>query len=235
METQQQHSERKRAWLQDAKETGLLAARKNFFAGVALWIFGITIVVSYYNWPSARALFDQVSELKIAWGFFFSILSTAIFGGLIPSLITAISNGYSFTRNVYLTLTNVGLWGFKGIELDLLYRGQAYVFGADNQISTIAFKTLFDQLIYVPLIGLTNVILFVLWRDLNFSCRRFRAALGPNWYANRILPVIISNWFLWVPAVVLIYSLPTSLQLPIQNLVLVFWNLILFFFTTRRN
>jgi len=221
-------------WLKNARDIGLLAARKHLYAGIMLWLFGVSIVVSYYFWPVARHGLEQVSQAKVAWGIGFSILSTSIFGGLIPSLITAGSNGFSFSRNLYLLWTNTVFWGLKGIELDLLYQGQARLFGGDNQLSTIITKTVVDQFIYVPAIGLTNVVLFVLWRDLDFSGRRFRAALGAHWYRERILPVVISNWVLWIPAVILIYSLPTSLQLPIQNLVLVFWNLILFFFTTRR-
>ncbi len=222
-------------WLRDARDTGLRAARKNFKAGILLWLFGVILVASYYHWPLARGVLDQVAQWKNDWGFGFSILSTALFGGLIPSLIIAMNSHFSKARNLYLIGTNVFLWGLKGIELDLLYQGQAYLFGADNHIMTIVCKMLVDQFIYAPTLGLSNVILFVLWRDLNFSWKEFRIALGPHWYRQRILPVVISNWVLWIPAVILIYSLPTSLQLPIQNLVLVFWMLILFFFTTGRN
>lgn len=228
------YSERKRHWLQDARDTGLLAARKNLVAGICLWIFGLGIVLAYYYWPAAQAWFQRLAAWKDDWGIAFSIVSTAIFGGLIPSMITAIGNRFSLARNLYIGATNVVLWGLKGIELDFLYRGQAWLFGETNDVFTITCKTLVDQVLYVPLIGITNVVLFVLWRDLNFSWSRFCQTLGPHWYSERILPVVISNWFLWIPAVVVIYSLPTALQLPIQNLVLVFWNLILFFFTTRR-
>jgi hypothetical protein len=221
-------------WLKTAGELGLQAARRHLLAGVLLWLFGVSIVLAYYYWQPARTVFDQISQLKMAWGVGFAILSTSLFGGLIPSLITACNNGLSAARNFYLIWTNVLLWGVKGLEIDLLYQAEARVFGADNQFSTIFTKTLFDQFIYVPIFGLPNVILFLLWRDLDFSGKRFKLAMGPHWYRERILPILISNWVLWIPAVALIYSLPTSLQLPIQNLVLVFWNLILVFFTNRK-
>lgn len=222
------------SWIGSTLETAKLAGRSNLRAGLILWAFGSAIVAAYYFWPAGQSMFNRIADLKVAWGFLFSMVSTAIFGGLIPSLITATRNELGVERNIFLIWTNVLLWGLKGIEVDLLYRGQAVMFGDDNQISTILFKTLFDQFIYVPLIGVTNVVLFLLWRDLNFSVRDFRHSLGPNWYRNRVLPVVVTCWGVWIPAVILIYCLPLSLQLPIQNLVLVFWNLILFFFTTGK-
>lgn len=227
-------SDREQHWLRSAWDLGLQAARRNLLAGVMLWLFGISLVICYYYWQPARMVLDQVSQIKLAWGVGFAILSTALFGGLIPSLITACNNGLSPARNFYLLWTNVLLWGVKGLEIDFLYQTEARVFGADNQLSTIVTKTIFDQFIYVPLFGLPNAILFLLWRDLDFSANRFKRALGRHWYRERIMPVLISNWVLWIPAVALIYSLPTGLQLPIQNLVLVFWNLMLAFLTKRK-
>ncbi len=48
-----------------------------------------------------------------------------------------------------------------------------------------------------------------------------------RWYSRRVLTPLISNLAVWLPAVTIIYSLPPALQLPMQNLVLVFFTLIL--------
>ncbi len=224
-----------RGWLYETFRHGLLAARKNIWAGFTLWLFGTAIVAAYYFVPAAREQLDQLAEVKTAWGYTFSFFSTAIFGGAIPSLIAAATNGKTLQRNLFLGVTNTILWAAKGVEIDWFYRVQALMFGNDQALTTVVKKTLFDQLVYVPAFGLVNVILFVIWRDNNFSGRRSRAALGPHWYARHVLPVLVSNWFVWIPAVLLIYGLPSGLQLPIQNLVLVFWILILTFFTSRQN
>ena len=212
----------------------MLAARKNMWAGVILWLFGSAIVSAYYFVPAAREQLDRLAEVKTSWGYVFSFVSTAIFGGAIPSVIAATNNGEHFQRNLFLGFTNTILWALKGLEIDWFYRVQAAIFGNDQTFTSVLSKTLVDQLIYVPAFGLVNVVLFVIWRDNDFSCRRFRAALGSHWYAQHVLPVLISNWFVWIPAVLLIYGLPSGLQLPIQNLVLIFWILILTFFTSRR-
>ena len=85
----------------------------------------------------------------------------------------------------------------------------------------------------VPLFGIVNVVLFYMWRDCGYSFKTFFSRLGKNWYQKRILPVLIANWAIWIPAVAMIYSLPVALQLPVQNLILCFWVLILVVFTSH--
>jgi hypothetical protein len=48
-----------------------------------------------------------------------------------------------------------------------------------------------------------------------------------GWYRRRVLHVLISNLGVWVPAVCIIFALPTPLQLPLQNIVLCFFSLLL--------
>ena len=50
-----------------------------------------------------------------------------------------------------------------------------------------------------------------------------------RWYLRDVVPVMVSNWAVWLPAVFVIYVLPTPLQLPMQNVVLCFWSLVLVF------
>jgi hypothetical protein len=58
--------------------------------------------------------------------------------------------------------------------------------------------------------------------------------MGERWYRRRVLPVMVSNWGVWIPAVSIIYMLPPALQLPLQNLVLCLWALMLIFLTSPR-
>jgi len=44
---------------------------------------------------------------------------------------------------------------------------------------------------------------------------------------DRSLVVMVSIWAVWLPAVVIIYSFPSPLQLPLFNIVLCFWCLLL--------
>ncbi|MGI9515697.1 MAG: Mpv17/PMP22 family protein [Pirellulaceae bacterium] len=212
---------------------GIQAARRNRFAGIALWIFGCAIITGYYFVPAFRELLEQVAEWKIRWGFLFSAISTALFGGLIPALIQMLVKRTQSGDQPHYVLSDTLFWAVKGIEIDLLYRLQAMLFGEGSTWHTVAIKTTVDQFLYVPAFGLVNVILFYLWRESRYDCGLLRRELGPRWYRQRVLPVLIANWTIWIPAVVLIYCFPLALQLPVQNLILCFWILMLKFLTSK--
>lgn len=225
--------------LRQAWETGWRAAHQNWRAGLVLWLFGATIVAAYAYWPAATKFFDRWGELKTQGGLWFSAISTALFGGLVPTWIAALTKGTPSTNGAprhslsFLLLTNGLLWAAKGCEIDLWYRFQAWLWGSATGWYGLLGKTFLDQAIYVPIFGLINVLLFVRWRDAGFSIARMLTELGPQWYRREVVPVLISNWLVWIPAVMLIYVLPLPLQLPIQNLVLVFWILVLTVFTSQ--
>src|SRR5690606_28764550 len=98
---------------------------------------------------------------------------------------------------------------------------------------TIAAKSFVDQFILVPLWFVPVMVLFYTWKESDFRLRDLRRRLGPHPYRDRCIPVMLSNWGVWIPAVVLIYALPLPLQLPIQNVVLCLWVLMLMFITAR--
>ena len=184
-----------------------------------------------------RQAFESLGQLKTQTGWLFAVISTSIFGGLIPTvlpIVLRLPQG-SVSQDKFWTFlaANCLFWAFKGLEVDLLYQFQSWMFGDNNDFKTVATKVFIDMTFYAPAIGLLNCILFYAWRDNQFSISRTRKSLGEHWYINKVLPPLISNFCVWCPAAVLIYNLPLPLQLPIQNLILCFWVLILVFFTSE--
>ena len=239
------------------------AIRANLIPGVMLWLVGGILIASYYAWPTAREGLQALAEFRSTGGAFFSLVSTGIFGGLIPALVLLWQeqrgpaardesrradvgqerDGCEAAREgragleagagawTYLA-TNVAFWALKGLEIDALYRFQAWAFGESTDWGSLAIKVLFDQFVYLPVWGIVNVVLFYRWRQLGFRTGSLRAELSRGWYSQRVLPVMIPNWVVWIPAVGMIYCLPLPLQLPIQNLILCCWVLLLHFFTS---
>jgi|SRR3989339_39314 len=214
---------------------GLQAARKNRVPALLLQAIALSIVLVYYIHEPSRPVFDAIAALKLRYGYLFSLVSTALFGALIPLIIlraqpaTRQSNPWRYLPFLLL------FWAEKGVEVDALYRVQAFFFGADLTLSTVLPKVFVDQFVYMPLINLPPLILLYLWRDCGYSVSRTRAALGPRWYRNRVVPVMISNWGVWIPAVTLIYCLPVPLQLPVENLILCLWVLLLSVLTNKES
>ena len=51
-------------YLSELREAGSAGMRANLIPGIALWIFGISIVLCYYSVEPARPVFDRVGSLR---------------------------------------------------------------------------------------------------------------------------------------------------------------------------
>ncbi|MEX0885348.1 MAG: hypothetical protein WD009_02810 [Phycisphaeraceae bacterium] len=215
---------------------GLAAARANALPAILLWLIGSAIVASYYLWPAALPYFERITAWRNALGFIYPMISTAVFAGLIPYLMQALQRGDAPKRwsPVYLGYL-LAFWAIKGVEIDLLYGFQAWLFGSGRDLATLTSKTAFDQFIYVALWGGPTLVLGLLVAQTGFSISRMRQHLRRGWYLRLVLPVVIPNWLVWIPAVMLIYMLPTVLQLPMQNVVLCLWVLMVMFMTGQQD
>jgi hypothetical protein len=208
---------------------GLEAAKANFIPGLLLQILAMGLLLSYYFYPPAREFFTSISEFKSRCGLPFPFISTAIFGAALPFALQFLQKDatkHEKTRHLPVLLL---YWGYKGVEVELLYRAQAWVFGDGNTFSVILPKVLFDQLIYCPVWAVPTMVMFYCWKDCDFSLSRMWAKIRPNFIKNQVIPIQIPSWLVWLPAVAIIYCLPTPLQLPMQNIVLCLWVLLLVF------
>jgi hypothetical protein len=68
-----------------------------------------------------------------------------------------------------------------------------------------------------------------LWKDKGFRARALLPYLSPSTFIPALATVVFSNWMVWMPGVSIIYCLPLPLQIPLSNLVLCFWVLLLSF------
>jgi hypothetical protein len=207
----------------------LRGKKANLLPGLALQTFALLIVVAYFRLEPVQSSLDRLGAFKEQHGYVFSSLSTALFGGLVPFLFLAFSGKIPPGRLVTHGLFYVGFWLWKGVEVDALYRAQAHWFGDAATPAVIATKTGVDQLIYNPLWAAPNQTLFFLWMDSDFSLTKTRTQLTRRSLIDRSFVVLVSTWIVWIPAVIIIYSLPGALQLPLFNLVLCFWCLLLSF------
>ena len=213
--------------------TSLATAKANLRPGVLLWIVGCVVVGAFYFLEPARPIFDAVGDAKLRYGYWFSLVSTATFAGLVPWSLQFLQRGrkpdYSLARLVFLLV----LWAEKGVEVDLFYRVQSWLFGDDVSALTVVAKVLVDQLVYAPLLGLLTVVLAMAWADAGYSLRRLRRRLSGGGFCRLYLPALLSNNAVWIPGVSLIYILPLQLQVPMQNLVACFWALVLMSMSDR--
>ncbi|MDA3899638.1 MAG: hypothetical protein PF637_03855 [Spirochaetes bacterium] len=201
--------------------------KRNLIPGLILQSIALTLVVSYYFMPPTKGFFNHLGEIKTRYGFLYSSLATALFGGTIPFFIMLgmkrINKGKRLSDFLFLTL----FWGFKGIEIDLLYRFMGFLFGTEPSFSVVAPKVLVDQFIYGPLWAGPSMTIAYLFKDNFFSVKSVRNELKKETLFRRIVIVWCSSLVIWIPAVSIIYSLPQNLQLPLFNIILCFFALIL--------
>ncbi|WP_221031207.1 hypothetical protein [Actomonas aquatica] len=215
---------------------GLDGARANILPGLALQAVALAIVLGYYFAPGVAEALRGLTEVRARWGVGFSMLSTALAGGLIPWLylraMPATRSRYDLSQGVGLVL----FWAAKGVEVHLLYAGMAALFGTEPSVGTVVLKSLLDQLVYGPFWAVPGMWLGYQWIEHRFNFAPVWARVRRRgWYGRDLLPVFIANLGIWAPTVALIYVLPVPLQLPMQNLVLCFFTLLMAHLSQRRS
>lgn len=207
---------------------GVRGARANLWPGLVLQAAALALVIAYYRHPPTHDIVNRIAVLHERAGFWFGIASTGLFGGLIPVIYL---RGREKTRDVFTRAAAavvIGFWAYKGFEIDLWYHLQAHLVGATNDARTVFVKMILDQFVYCPVLAVPVTVLVYEWAQAGFRTRLvFADVRAGGWYRRRVLPVLMSNFGVWVPAVCIIYALPTPLQLPLQNLVLCFFTLLL--------
>ena len=202
------------------------ALKQNLVAGVCLQVFAILLAVAYFNWSAALPVFNFFADLKATYGWRYAMISTALFGGLIPFLVL------TFTGNIgknwrSILVFYVIYWAYKGIEVDWLYTWQGIWFGNDTQWSTLLKKTFVDQFVYGTFWAAPSMAIPYLWKECGFNFSVFVKKLDRDLFFIQIPTTLITNWLIWIPAVLVIYSMPPALQIPLFNLVLCFFVLLL--------
>ncbi len=207
------------------KEIGK-GVKRNFFPGLILQICAIIIAVSYYHWPASQVVFEVVENLKQTYGLLYAFLATSLFGGIIPFFYMYMV-GQIREKAWRHFLFYAIFWAFKGVEADLFYTLQGLVFGVDNDLITVVKKTLVDQFIYAAFWVAPTISIAYLWVEKGFSFRRWRASIDRELFLETIPIVTFTNWLVWFPAVSVIYCMPSALQVPLFNLVVCYFVLML--------
>lgn len=219
-------AESKPSYLHSLWQANAAGVKANLVPGVVLWILGLAVVASYYFWPETSVLFEQVIEWKQRYGYCYSAVATAIFGGLIPFLYLLGSGQVPAGKALSWGLFFVLYWTIRGIEVDALYRFQAWLFGDDAHWKTVMTKVIFDQFVYCPIWSAPLTAICYGWRDAGFSWRALRSRINRRLFLFQVPSVLLSIWIVWIPATAIIYSLPLALQVPLFNLVLCFFVLL---------
>lgn len=181
----------------------------------------------YFLVEPVQVAFQQIGKLKAETDPWFAIVTTACFAGVIPWAVQASRGRFATgTKTKHLLFLTI-YWAVQGFAVDTLYQWQEGVFGSGRDVETLLIKVVIDQLPFNLLWGTPNSTVWYGWRDAGFSWNQFRIENPLPRLVNRYVTIQISVWIVWVPAVIMIYTLPIDLQIPLFNLVICFFSLLL--------
>ena len=217
----------------DPLALGVSAARANLIPAVILWFVAAGVLVAWFVVPITHDWLVHLGELKTQFGYFYSMVGMATFAGIIPFFMQRLATDKSNQRTDLTMLAFLTVfWAIKGIEVDALYRLQSYLWGNGHDPLTIIEKIFIDEFVYCPLWAVPSMTFAMAWVQRGLTKNPWPANHSlPRWYVRHVFPVLISNWCIWVPAVAVVYALPLALQLPIQNLVVCLYVLLVLVMT----
>lgn len=204
----------------------IAAARENIAPALILQSFALVVVLSFFYLEQAKSSFEYVAQIKTQFGILYAIVSTALFGGFLPFVFLYFKQKIK-TQKFQHFIFYIVVWAFMGWLIDSFYQLQAVWFGDQADAITVIKKTAVDQFVFSVFITSPLLTALYIWKESGFSWAVTRQSLSRSFFYNRLPATIISTWCIWLPAVSLIYMMPSSLQIPLFNCVLCFFVLII--------
>jgi hypothetical protein len=204
---------------------GVRAARANLVPGLILQVAALGIVVAYYASPDFHSLLQRVADGQVRYGVWFSVWMRVVTNGIIPSIFCAMVPGLRLRRPGLSLLFLMVWWGFMGANVHGFYALQSWLWGEEPSVRTVLLKTATDMLVWSPLYASPINAISHLWHDQNYSWHATRLQLGPGWYKRVVLPNQVPGWAFWIPCLLVLYCLPTVLQMAMAAVLGCFWAL----------
>lgn len=217
--------------LRRALDLAAKAAGENLLPGLLLQAVFVGFLAAYVWHEETRAALGAVARFKEATGFGFAFVSYVIAAAVLPEVLRVVffQSGRVRRANLWNALTAAPFWGCMGVVVDAFYRLQGVWFGTDSSWQTLLAKVAVDQLLYSPFFGAPLMVAYFIWRDDGFRARAWGEIFSWNFIVERVFPVQVAGWMIWIPGVTLVYFMPGALQLPVAVMIQCFWILV---FTT---
>lgn len=204
---------------------GLEAVKHNWKPFITLQAAAFAAVAAYYTLPAFSGVLDQLGVIKTQGGLFFSALTTAFAGMVLPETTKRLTMRVkSQTSDLIFQFF---FFSLIGIMVDLFYQLMAVVFGGGTDAATIFKKVLVDQSLFTPFgTAILSVVGFT-FRDSRFRLADTIAMLKQGEWSRRYPNVVITGWSFWIPVLVAVYALPSKLQFVLFLCAQAAWSILL--------
>lgn len=187
------------------------------------------IVAVYYCWPAATLFLSWFA----AWQHTGGILLLGVEAGFAAGILSEVSvvyideGGRWNSRHLENMIFRFVVFFFGGMVVAKFYEWQAFWFGDGLTWQIIVPKVLVDQFIFSVFWSTTYQTMLFRWQALRYSGSRLWSELDGRFVRERMLPVLVTNWMFWIPGVILIYSMPLLLQMPLNIVSTAIWSVLL--------
>lgn len=210
--------------LKTALRVGWASVVANRVPMVCLWLLAAALVWGYDSVWGVADIIGLLMRWQLESGWIAAFLNRVIFCGLLPgAFLVAVPS--LRPRRLVATVVAYCLWaGFWGIACDAFFTLQQNLFGAGTDAWTLIQKTLVDQLVWNVFLCTPANALFFPWVAGGFVRVPF-----PGWrdfFFGRCLPILFSNWMVWIPVTAVMYVFPLPLQIQLVGLAGAFWMLV---------
>ncbi|MGE9271230.1 MAG: hypothetical protein ACQKBU_10540 [Verrucomicrobiales bacterium] len=216
---------------------GLRAAKQSLKPAFVVWGLMLGVAVLYYAVPASQAMFTSLARFQDRLGLLFPFLGMGFSVGLMAEGVkVCMSKEKRWTReNSINAVFNFALFGSLGVVQNYFYALQETMFGMGSSWKVLLPKVLMDQFVFTVFFANPYQSVLYLWRNRGFSWKAVTAQLFPfkPFWGTQVLPVLIANWFFWIPMVSIIYCFPSELQLPLAILAVTIWVLLLSILTSE--
>jgi hypothetical protein len=204
---------------------GLRAARANLIPGLILQAIMLALLLGYYFYPPTTHWLE------------YSALSAVVAGAFIPEIMRVVvfQKGRVLRANFANLLFTIPFWCGMGLLVDVFYRTQAVVFGAEATFRIVATKVFVDQFLYSPFLATPLTCWLYDWKHSGYRTAGSRRFFTKVYARDVMVPVLFANWGVWLPVVSILYSLPSLLQIPLFGLALSLWVLLYTWISEQRN
>ena len=205
---------------------GWNSIRANRVPMLVLWGAVLLLTVAYYHVPGFAGLLAPVREWQARNGALAAFATQFVFCGVLPALFLHAVREIRTDRALLKCLFQSVWCGCWGIVYLWFYAQQTRMFGHGHDLATLLAKTAFDEFVWTPLTAAPLTSLFFLWMESDFLFRRTAQTCREGYFRRVMLPNLLSNWAIWIPAVMAVYAFPLDLQVQMLGFVSCFWTLV---------
>jgi hypothetical protein len=213
--------------IRESLQVGVTAARRNMPASIMALAVMTLLLVAYTTIPSFAHSFNQIAVLKMKMGWAFPFLAMGLSVGFLSEFLKVRkSETKRWTRSNTSNFLFVFLmFGIIATAKDPVYQLLAQVYGDSASLSILSKKVLFELFAWTLLLCCPAQTLLFSLKAHGFSMKSLRAECPTfsEFFAVKVVPMLIANWSFWLPASVIIYCFPTELQLVSWMIAMSIW------------